>query len=136
MKVLVDTSVWVDFFNQHRSPQAELVTRLIEDEVEIATCGVIVAEFFQGIRRLDVLDELESHFHAMSYLAPREPGTYYAAATLFRQLRSRGVTIRSTIDCLVACLASENGALLLAKDRDMAAIVGSGLCDVRGMPGS
>lgn len=134
MRVLVDTSVWVDFFNQHPSAEAELLARLIEDEVELATCGVVIAEFFQGIRRQDTLPELESHFRFMTYLAPREPETYFAAAALFRQLKARGITIRSTIDCLIACLAAENDVLLLAKDRDMTAILTSGLCAVRGLP--
>ena len=134
MRVLVDTSVWVDFFNQHPSSHTDLLTRLIEDEVELVTCGVVVAEFFQGIRRTDSLPELESHFRFMSYLAPREPETYFAAAALFRGLRARGITIRSTIDCLIACLAKENNTPLLAKDRDMTMILASEICQVRGVP--
>ncbi len=128
MKVLVDTSVWVDFFNEHPSSEAELLTRLIEAEVELVTCGVIIAEFLQGIRRERTLPTLESHFRFLSYLSPREPQTYFSAARLFRKLRARGITIRSTIDCLIACLAEENDILLLAKDRDMTAILESGLC--------
>ena len=50
MRVLVDTSVWIDFFNGHPSPEAETLAQLIEDEVELLTCGVVVAEFMQGIR--------------------------------------------------------------------------------------
>lgn len=134
MRVLVDTSVWVDFFNQHSSPQAELLTRLIEDEVELVTCGLIVAELFQGVRRPETLPVLEDHFRFMSYVAPREPESYFAAADLFRALRARGVTIRSTIDCLIARLAEENDLLLLAKDRDMVEILASGLCQARGVP--
>lgn len=134
MRVLVDTSVWVDFFNDHPSPQAELLTSLIEDEVELVTCGVIVAEFFQGIRRTESLVDLESHFRFLSYVAPREPESYFAAASLFRQLRAQGITVRSTIDCLIARLAEENDVLLLARDRDMTAILASGLCQARGVP--
>lgn len=133
LRVLVDTSVWVDFFNEHQSPEAGLLTRLIEDEVELATCGVIIAEFFQGIRRAETLPRLESQFRFMTHLAPREPETYFTAAALFRELRSRGVTIRSTIDCLIASLAAENDVLLLAKDRDMVAILSSGLSEARGL---
>jgi predicted nucleic acid-binding protein len=43
MRVLVDTSVWVDFFNQHPSPQAEMLARLLQDEMEILTCGIVIA---------------------------------------------------------------------------------------------
>ena len=134
MKVLVDTSVWVDFFNRYPSREAAVLTDLLLDEVEVVTCGVVVAEFFQGIRKTESLPELESHFRDMTSLVAREPDTYLAAASLFRELRARGITIRSTIDCLIARLAEENSALLLAKDRDLHRILDSGLCELRSIP--
>ncbi len=134
MRVLVDTSVWVDFFNGHPSREAAALTRLLEDEVEVVTCGVVLAEFLQGIRESKGLIELERHFRDMECLAPREPDTYFAAAELYRNLRAKGVTVRSTIDCLIARLAAEHGALLLARDRDLAGILSSGLSEARGLP--
>ena len=133
MRVLVDTSVWVDFFNGHDSEPALLLSELIADEVDIATCGVILAEFFQGIHDLDALAELETYFREMTYLAPNDPSTYFSAADLFRTLRRRGVTVRSTIDCLIVQLAQEGSTRLLAKDRDMTLILDSGLVGVRGV---
>jgi predicted nucleic acid-binding protein len=56
------------------------------------------------------------------------------AADLFRALRQRGVTIRSTIDFLIVTLAEEHDAWLLAKDRDLTQAVQSGLTTVRAMP--
>ena len=134
MRVLVDTSVWVDFFNRHPSREALFLIRLIEDEVEIVTCGVVIAEFFQGIRKSGSLPELESHFRDMVCLSPREPDTYFEAAVLFRKLRAQGVTVRSTIDCLIASLAAQHGSLLLAKDHDLAQILNSGLSGARSVP--
>lgn len=131
MRVLVDTCVWVDFFNRHPSREASALVQLIEDEVGILTCGVVIAEFFQGIRRRSSVAALAAHFRHMAWLTPREPDTYLAAAELYRVLRSKGITIRSTIDCLIAGLAAENGVLLLAKDRDIIQIIESGLIDVR-----
>lgn len=134
MKVLVDTSVWVDFFNQYPSREADALAQLIADEVEIVTCGAVIAEFFQGIRRASSLTRLESHFRDMECLSPREPETYFAAAGLYRDLRAQGVTVRSTIDCLIACLAEASDSWLLAKDRDLVAILDSGLMTVRAVP--
>ncbi len=134
MTVLVDTSVWVDFFNRHTSREADALAQFIEDEAEIATCGVVVAEFFQGIRDRESLETLESFFRDMPMLTPREPATYLAAAELYRGLRARGISVRSTIDCLILRMAHEAGTLLLAKDRDMTRIVESGLCRVRAVP--
>ena len=134
MRVLVDTSVWIDFFNGHPSPEAEILAGLIEDEVELLTCGVVVAEFMQGIRDKKALERLEFHFRDMDWLTPEEPQTYLSAAELYRRLRAQGITIRSTIDCLIAVLAQDHGAFLLAKDRDMRLIVESGLLEVREFP--
>ncbi|MSP59398.1 MAG: PIN domain nuclease [Myxococcales bacterium] len=131
VRILVDTSVWVDFFNGHRSREADTLARCIEEREDIATCGVILAEFFQGIRRREDLRALEAYFREMPSLAPRDPDTYLAAAALFRNLRAKGVTVRSTIDCLIARLAEEHDTLILARDRDLAAILGSGLCRAR-----
>lgn len=60
MKVLVDTSVWADFFNERSTPEAGVLARLIEDEAELVTCGLVVAEFFQGIRRASTRPESSS----------------------------------------------------------------------------
>ena len=70
----------------------------------------------------------------MEWLTPREPETYVEAADLYRQLRSRGLTIRSTIDCIIAKLAEENDAVLLSKDRDLQVIVDSQLLEIRALP--
>lgn len=131
MRVLVDTSVWADFFNAQPSEEAELLARLLADEVEIVTCGVVIAEFFQGIRRSSTLAELERHFRDMDCLAPVEPDSYLEAAALCRELRVRGVTVRSTIDCLIVVLAAQHDTLLLARDRDMRHILDSGATRAR-----
>ena len=131
MRVLVDTSVWADFFNKAPSVEAELLTRLITDEVELVTCGVVIAEFFQGIRLRRSLAELERQFRDMECITPLEPDTYVSAAELCRELRGRGVTIRSTIDCLIVRLAELHDVLLLARDRDVTQILDSGLTKVR-----
>ena len=134
MRVLVDTSVWVDFFNGYPSPEREALRRLIRDEVEIVTCGPIVSEFLQGIRDVGSLARLEKQFCDMEWLTPGEPETYLAAASLYRSLRSSGLTIRSTIDCIIALLAEENDVFLLFKDRDLQSIVDSGHLRIRALP--
>jgi predicted nucleic acid-binding protein len=133
LRVLVDTSVWADFFNNARTGEADILARLITNEVELVTCGVVVAEFFQGIRRSENLPELERQFRDMDCLAPVEPDTYFSAAELYRELRQRGVTVRSTIDCLIVRLAELHDVELLARDRDMTLILSSGLTAARSL---
>lgn len=134
MRVLVDTSAWADFFSGHPSPHAEALARLLREEADVLTCGLVAAEVLQGIRRQESLAALQRHFREMEWLAPREPETYLEAANLYRQLRAEGVTIRSISACIIAKLAEENDALLLSKDRDLQQIVDSKLLEVRTLP--
>lgn len=131
MKVLVDTSAWVDFFNNYSSPESLSVSELLRSQDDVCTCGVIVAEVFQGLRENRAYKEIASLFEQMTFLEPSGIWSYFAAADLYRALRRRGVTVRSTIDCLVATLAADNGCRILARDRDMAAILSSGLVKAR-----
>lgn len=131
MRVLVDTSVWADFFNEAGTAEASMLAQLISDEVELVTCGVIIAEFFQGLRRTSAIAELERQFRDMDCLPAEEPDTYFVAASLYRDLRRKGVTVRSTIDCLIVQLAATHDALLLARDRDISLILESGLTTAR-----
>jgi len=134
MKILVDTSVWADFFNGHRSRQTDALADFIDRESEIATCGVVLAEFFQGLKKSAAVARLLPYFLELTNIAPREVQTYLDAADLYRRLRQRGISVRSTIDCLIVCLAAENECLLLAKDRDIQLILESSLTVARPAP--
>ena len=131
MRVLVDTSAWVEFLNGHDSPERDAVIRLLSGEDEICTCGVIVAEVLQGLRQRRGRPEIEDLFAQMTFLEAIGMGPYVRASELYRSLRRRGATVRSTIDCLIAVIAEKNDCALLSRDRDLAAIVASGLVAVR-----
>ena len=134
MRVLVDTSVWADFFNGFDSAEQRALERLIAGEDEICTCGVVVAEVFQGLRRPAGRAKIEGLFRELVFLEAGGMEPYLRAADVYRRLRGRGVTVRSTIDCLIAVIAEENGCDVLSRDRDLAAILGSGLVDARACP--
>ncbi len=130
MKILVDTSVWVDFLNGHPSPERAAVADLLTSDHEVCTCGVVIAEVFQGLRREKGRAQLGELFREMTFLDPSGIDLYFRAAELYRRLRERGWTIRSTIDCLIAVLAEETGSAILVRDRDLTIILESGLVDV------
>ncbi len=136
MRVLVDTSVWVDFLNGHPSPERQALHELIEGEDDLCTCGVIVAEVFQGLRRERGRDGLIAQFREMTLLEPRGIDLYLRAAEIYRKLRQRGLTIRSTIDCIIVVLAEENGCHVLERDRDLKTILSSGLVAAKPWPAS
>ena len=127
MRVLVDTSAWVDFLNGYPSPERTALVELIAGQDEICTCGIVVSEVFQGLRRDRGRGELARLFGELAFLEPSGIDLYFRAAEVYRALRRRGPTVRSTIDCVVATLAEENGCSILARDRDMDAILSSGL---------
>jgi predicted nucleic acid-binding protein len=134
VRVLVDTSVWVDFLNGFPSREAKTLRALAIDVGVIATCGVVAAEVLQGLRSDGAMARAKAYFDDLDWLVPHEPETYYNAAALYRALRRNGITVRSTIDCLIAELGAEGGCQLLARDRDITRIIESGLVDVTAMP--
>jgi predicted nucleic acid-binding protein len=127
VRILVDTSVWVDFLNGFSSPERTTLATILKNDHDLCTCGVVIAEVFQGLRRDKGREGLAQSFRELTYLDPSGVDLYFRAAEVYRSLRARGLTVRSTIDCLIAVLAEENGAVVLARDRDMKIILESGL---------
>lgn len=134
MRVLVDTSVWGDFFNGHPSVEAKALEKLIDGDEEICTCGVVVSEVFQGLKRDATRSRLEDLFRDLSFLSAVGIEPYFRAAELYRTLRKRGITIRSTIDCLIAVIAAEHDCYLLAKDKDLRTIIASSVLTLSPWP--
>jgi predicted nucleic acid-binding protein len=116
--MMVDTSVWVDFFNHHLSPQAQRLTAAIQQNEPIAITGLIYTEILLGLKN-DTDAQRVSQLLAICDWA-QEPSRhdYAQAAKLYRDCRSQGVTIRSTIDCLIVQLCIRDDLTLFAKDRD------------------
>ena len=130
MRVLVDTSVWADFLNGYPSPSADALAELLEGDDEVCTCGIVVAEVFQGLRRARGRETIQRSFEDLTFVEPPGIHLYLRAAELYRALRERGRTVRSTVDCIVAAIAEDGGCALLARDRDMDAIIDSGLLKI------
>jgi predicted nucleic acid-binding protein len=132
--VLVDTSVWADYLNGHPSAQADALDELLGGDHEVCTCGVVVAEVFQGLRQEAKRERIAGLFRLLTFFEPEGFDPYFRAADLYRELRASGYTVRSTIDCVIAVLAAQHGASVLAKDRDLAAILASNLLEVEAWP--
>jgi hypothetical protein len=128
--VLVDTSAWVDFLNGFPSPAADALAELLQSNDDVCTCGIVVAEVFQGLRRDEGRDAIRRAFEDLIFLEPPGIRLYLRAAELYRALRKKGTTVRSTVDCIIAAIVEDAGCVLLAHDRDMDAIIDSGLLRV------
>jgi predicted nucleic acid-binding protein len=117
--ILIDTSAWVEFLRDTRSPICERVDKLLGSQ--IATCDVIRMEVLAGARSEEHLRQLRQLL-ARATLLPTESIDYDAAASLYRACRSRGKTVRKLIDCLIAAIAVRERVSLLHIDTDFTAI--------------
>ena len=121
--VLVDTTVWVDFFAGRNLPQVGTLQALIENDEDLCLCGVILAEVLQGIRSDKDFARTKEYFGDLIFL-PMDQATFQRAAEIYRTLRKKGVTIRKPVDCMIASVAIEYDIPLLHNDRDFDHIAG------------
>ena len=116
--MIVDTSVWIDFLNGHPSPQADVLAQAIEQGDTINLPGLVLTEILLGLKNEAHARRVESLLDAFDWVEGPTRSDHIAAATLYRQCRAKGITVRSTIDCLIAQLCIRDKLPLLAKDRD------------------
>ena len=115
--ILVDSSVWIDFFSSSPGPAARELRRLIAEGEPLALTGIVVTEVLQGLTRH--VETVKRYLAQWDLLEPRGLETYTQAAALFRLARSRGIT-STTVDTLIAAIALEHGASVFSLDRDFA----------------
>ena len=115
--IIVDTTVWIDFFQDKSTPQTEMLQHILNAGEDVCICGVILAEVLQGIREDTDYTKVSSHFEAFLFL-PMHRRTFEHAAQLYRTLRRKGITIRNAVDCMIASVAIEHDIALLHNDRD------------------
>ena len=120
--ILVDTSVWIDYFNGRNSPHTSALDAALE-EGTVAIGDLILSEILQGFRNdgdfrkakrtLETLDQYELLGHEMAL----------KSAENYRTLRKKGVTVRKTNDVIIASFCIENRLPLLFSDKDFAPFV-------------
>lgn len=128
MPVLADTSVWIDFFRGTQTPQVVHLKRLIGRE-EILLGDLILAEILQGARDVDVprIEAALSAFRVMPLVGSR---VARQSAANYRRLRSEGITVRKTIDVIIATWCIQNSVPLLHANRDFHWFARLGLTEV------
>lgn len=120
--VLVDTTVWIDFFGDRKVPHVATLQHLIENEEDLCICGIILAEVLQGIRSDADYAATKECFSDLIFLSMQKE-TFVRAAEIYRSLRKKGITIRKPVDCMISSVAIEHNARLLHNDRDFDYIV-------------
>ncbi|MDZ7742696.1 MAG: PIN domain nuclease [Bacteroidota bacterium] len=115
--ILVDTSVWIDYFNGIINQHTNKLDDLLKDE-QVITGDIILTEVLQGFRRdadfskaKEALGMLDCYSICNEHLAVK-------SAENFRRLKKKGVTVRKTTDMLIGTFCIENKIPLLHNDRD------------------
>jgi predicted nucleic acid-binding protein len=120
--IVVDTTVWIDFLEARGTPFDRHLAELIEKGASLSLVDIIFTEVLQGIRDDDVFHRTRAGLRAHPILRPRGLETFESAANLYRMARRRGLTIRRSVDCLIAATCLEAGAEIYHNDRDFDAL--------------
>ncbi len=115
--ILVDSTVWIDYFNNLSTPQTEKLNSLLDVE-PLFIGDIILTEVLQGFRKDQDFQEAKRLLTALDVVDLGGQEIAIQAARNYRILRTYGVTIRKTIDSIIATRCIENGYDLLHNDRD------------------
>lgn len=115
--ILVDSSVWIDYFRGIATPQADRLDSLLGRE-PLLVGDLILAEILQGISADREFDRVRRLLLTMDVINIGGAEVAIDAARHFRHLRSLGITVRKTIDTLIATRCIRDGHALLFSDRD------------------
>ncbi len=115
--IVVDSSVWIDYFRGAQSPQCDRLDELLGAEI-VATGDLMLTEVLQGLNRESDFRQALRVMTGLTILDIGGQSVALAAARNYRALRLRGVTVRKTIDTLIATRCIEDGHALRYSDRD------------------
>jgi len=117
---IVDSSVWIDYFNGVITPQTDLLDAALGQR-EIGLGDIILAEVLQGFRDQRDFERARDALLRFPVFTIGGVDIALKSAANLRLLRRHGITVRKTVDCLIATFVIENGFSLLHSDRDFEA---------------
>ena len=118
---LVDSSVWIDYLNNNTS---QAVDKLIALE-RAGLMPLIYTEVLQGAKNQKMFDTYQFYLSAQNFYALKDnKQSFEQSALIYSKCRKKGITIHSTIDCLVAQCAIEHDLILLHNDKDFVRMAG------------
>lgn len=114
---IVDSTVWIDYFNGQITPQTEILDAALGQQ-SLGLGDIILCEVLQGFRQQRDFDAARKTLMLFPIYTIGGVELAVKSASNFRLLRHKGITIRKTIDCLIATFVIEHGFSLLHSDRD------------------
>jgi predicted nucleic acid-binding protein len=115
--VIVDTTVWVDYFRGLRNPESDWLDREL-DRQRLGLTDIILCEVLQGVQDDSTAADVERRLRKLEVFETGGVELATDAARNYRVLRARGHTVRKTIDCLIATFCIRERHSLLHRDRD------------------
>lgn len=115
--ILVDSSVWIDYFRGKLTTQTDLLETLLESQL-LGIGDLNLTEVLQGCKFDKEFDEVHRLLSRLDLVVLGGDDVAVAAARNFRKLRNLGVTVRGTIDVILATRCIVSGHQLLYSDRD------------------
>jgi predicted nucleic acid-binding protein len=117
--LVVDSSVWIDFFNDAAHPASDLLGELLDHgEVRIVVPDLVLFEVLRGFREEAAYRQARRLMESLDVEDTANPELALIAAQHYRSLRAQGITVRSAFDVLVASFCIERDYALLHRDRD------------------
>lgn len=117
MRLLVDSSIWIDLLSGRKTEQTQKLKRSIQSDDEICYCGFVLLEVLQGVKDEKEFVSVKRQFESSIYLDD-DRSTFELGATIYRELRHKGITIRNSVDCLISAVVIQHGVNFLENDRD------------------
>ncbi|MEO7030577.1 MAG: PIN domain nuclease [Acidobacteriaceae bacterium] len=114
---IVETSVWIDYINAVPNFQTDWLNRNLRP-TKIGLTDLIFCEVLQGVRDDLLFARIRTQLSALEIVPSGGAAIALESAQNYRQLRTKGITIRKTIDCIVATVCIRGGHTLLHRDRD------------------
>ena len=124
--ILVDTSVWIDYFNGKRSVQTNKLDELLSSE-QIIMGDIILSEILQGFRKDSDFNKAKEALDFLQCYSISNKEIAIKSAENFRSLRKKGITVRKTTDMLIGIFCIENNIPLLHNDKDFTPLEKLGL---------
>jgi len=115
--VLADTTIWIDYFGGARNVQTDWLDQAVGN-VELGITDLSLCELLQGVRSDAQFNWLRGEMRRFDVLNTGGEALAIASAENYRLLRTKGFTVRKTIDCLIATYCLIEGHTLLHRDRD------------------
>ena len=120
--IMVDSSVWIDFLGDSMTREVDTLASHIRDG-RVLMGDLVLTEVLQGIQSDREFRVVHRALSALDTVQVVTPALAVASARNYRRLRGLGITVRKTIDCLIATWCIEHGVPLLFSDRDFAPFV-------------